>query len=79
MPIIRYTDLDKEVIPFIRARPKPLALYMFGTDTEQNERMLRMTSSGGAIINDVIMHLSNPELPFGGVQNSGMGSYRACR
>jgi len=79
IPVIRYSDLDREVIPFIRARPKPLALYMFGTDTEQNERVLRMTSSGGAIINDVVFHLTNPELPFGGVGESGMGSYHGKR
>ena len=76
--MIRYKDLDREVIPFIRSRPKPLALYMFGTDNEQNDRMLRLTSSGGAIINDVVFHLTNPELPFGGVGESGLGSYRKC-
>jgi len=73
--VIRYSDLDREVIPFIRARPKPLALYVFCTDSEQIDRTLRLTSSGGAIVNDVVFHLTNPNLPFGGVGESGLGSY----
>lgn len=52
---------------------------MFGTDGEQQDRVLRLTSSGGAIINDVVFHLTNAELPFGGVGESGMGSYRKWR
>lgn len=81
-PIIyfaRYTDIDREVIPFIRARPKPLALYLFSNDSATNESVLRNTTSGGAIINDVIVHLSNASLPFGGVGESGLGSYHGKR
>jgi len=75
LPMFRFHDLDDEVLPFIRAGEKPLALYCFSTDSEVVERVLRLTSSGGAIINDVVVHLVNPELPFGGVGASGMGSY----
>mmetsp|Transcript_9371 Transcript_9371/g.15286 ORF Transcript_9371/g.15286 Transcript_9371/m.15286 type:complete len:521 (+) Transcript_9371:1762-3324(+) len=79
IPIYRYKDLETEVLPFIRERPKPLALYCFTTDEEISERVLRLTSSGGAIINDAVIHLANPELPFGGVGASGMGSYHGKR
>lgn len=79
LPIIRYKDLDTEVIPFIRARPKPLALYIFSTDSEQTERVLRLTSSGGAVVNDVVVNLINPALPFGGVGESGLGTYHGKR
>ena len=63
------------MLPFIRAADKPLALYCFTTDSTVADRVLRSTSSGGAIINDVVVHLANPELPFGGVGASGMGAY----
>jgi len=79
IPIFRYRDLDNQVLAFIRAQDKPLALYCFTTDDDVAERTLRLTSSGGAIINDVVVHLSNPELPFGGVGASGMGSYHGKR
>ncbi|GBG31448.1 Aldehyde dehydrogenase [Hondaea fermentalgiana] len=79
IPIFRYRDFDGQVLPFIRARPKPLALYCFTSDNELAERALRLTSSGAALINDVVVHLSNSELPFGGVGASGMGSYHGKR
>jgi len=79
LPIVRYSDLDAQVIPFIRARPKPLALYVFSEKTETNERLLDLTSSGAAVINDVVVHLSNPNLPFGGVGDSGLGAYHGKR
>jgi len=75
IPIYRYSDLDDEVLQFIRAGPKPLALYCFTTDNDIAERTLRLTSSGAAVVNDVVVHLGNPNLPFGGVGDSGMGSY----
>ena len=74
-PIFRYASLEDEVLPFIRAAEKPLALYCFTADGAVADRVLRATSSGGAIINDVVVHLANPQLPFGGVGASGMGSY----
>jgi hypothetical protein len=77
-PIFRYKTTS-EVVNFIRARPKPLGMYCFTTDDKVAQEMLTRTSSGGAIINDVVVHLSNSELPFGGVGNSGMGSYHGKR
>ncbi len=63
-----------EVLDFVNARPKPLAFYYFGKESDGWD-MIAQTSSGGACINDVIMHIANPRLPFGGVGNSGMGNY----
>ena len=70
-PVLTFNDLD-EVISFINHREKPLALYYFG---KEDKKILRHTSSGGTCINDVIMHIVNHKVPFGGVGNSGMGSY----
>ena len=61
-------------IEFISSREKPLALYFFGNE-EDGWRVVRHTSSGGGCINDVIMHIANENIPFGGVGNSGMGRY----
>lgn len=74
MPIFRYSDISS-VIHFINNGGKPLALYCFTTDHRIRNRILRQTSSGGAVVNDCIVHLSNSNLPFGGVGQSGMGSY----
>ena len=70
-PVLTFKELD-EVIAFVNDREKPLALYYFGTN---DKYVLRHTSSGGTCINDVIMHIVNHKVPFGGVGNSGMGSY----
>ena len=70
-PVLTFNDLN-EVISFINHREKPLALYYFG---KEDKKILRHTSSGGTCINDVIMHIVNHKVPFGGVGNSGMGSY----
>jgi len=70
-PVLTFKEID-EVITFVTDREKPLALYYFGTN---GEYVLRHTSSGGACVNDVIMHIVNHDVPFGGVGNSGMGSY----
>ena len=61
-------------IKFVTSREKPLALYYFG-DEKEGWRVVRHTSSGGGCINDVIMHIANENIPFGGVGNSGMGRY----
>ena len=61
-------------IEFITQREKPLALYFFGNEAD-GWRVVRHTSSGGGCINDVIMHIANENIPFGGVGNSGMGRY----
>ena len=73
-PIYEFDEIN-EVIDFVVSRPKPLALYYFTENKKKAEYMLKETSSGGACINDVLMHIVNPNLPFGGVQNSGIGNY----
>ena len=70
-PVQTFRNLD-EAIEFVTSREKPLALYYFGKD---GDKVLRHTSSGGACINDTIMHIANEKVPFGGVGNSGIGSY----
>ena len=70
-PVLTFKEIN-EVITFVTEREKPLALYYFGTN---GDYVLRHTSSGGACVNDVIMHIVNHKVPFGGVGNSGMGSY----
>lgn len=72
-PLITFND-TAEAISFVCNREKPLALYYFGS-TEKGNEVLCHTSSGGACINDVIMHIANEKAPFGGVGNSGMGAY----
>lgn len=73
LPIIPFDDRE-EVVRYVTEREKPLAFYYFGDETDGRE-MIRRTSSGGACLNDTIMHIANERLPFGGVGNSGMGSY----
>ena len=77
-PIITLDDRDKlfkdKVIEFVTEREKPLAFYYFGKESDGWD-IIRRTSSGGGCINDVIMHIANENVPFGGVGNSGMGRY----
>jgi aldehyde dehydrogenase (NAD+) len=72
-PIVTFSDID-EAVQFVTGREKPLALYYFG-DKKSAKYVLKHTSSGGACINDTIMHIVNENMPFGGVGNSGMSSY----
>ena len=72
------TPFTHKVTAYLQAKEKPLALYWFGEEKDGWE-VIRNTSSGGACINDVIMHIANERLPFGGVGNSGMGSYHNRR
>lgn len=72
------TPFKHKVTAYLQAKEKPLALYWFGEEKDGWE-VIRNTSSGGACINDVIMHIANERLPFGGVGNSGMGSYHNRR
>ncbi len=74
LPVLEFEDLQ-EVIDFVNSRPKPLAFYYFGRNKQSIRNILMHTSSGGASINDTLMHFVNPKLPFGGVGNSGMGRY----
>lgn len=73
LPVMEFHALE-EAIRYVNAHEKPLALYYFGNRTSARE-VLANTTSGGACINDTIMHIANPHLPFGGVGNSGMGRY----
>ena len=70
-PVLTFKHME-EVTEFVAKRERPLALYYFG---KQGDYILRHTISGGTCINDVIMHIVNHDMPFGGVGNSGMGTY----
>ncbi|WNG36778.1 aldehyde dehydrogenase family protein [Archangium violaceum] len=74
LPLVDCPSID-DAIRFVRARPKPLALYSFARDAAVNERVLTETSSGGAVANDVCVHFAVEGLPFGGVGESGLGGY----
>ena len=73
LPMLAFDEVD-EAVNFITGREKPLALYYFGPERVGRD-VIRRTSSGGACINDTIMHIANENIPFGGVGNSGMGRY----
>jgi aldehyde dehydrogenase (NAD+) len=73
LPIVDVGSVD-EAIAFVRERPKPLALYAFTSTSTTADRILAKTSSGGAVINDVLLHIASG-MPFGGVGPSGMGAY----
>jgi aldehyde dehydrogenase (NAD+) len=72
LPIMDYEDLDK-ALAFINTMPKPLALYAFSKSDKKLSYIFHHTSSGGAVANDCVLHFIHPELPFGGVNNSGIG------
>jgi coniferyl-aldehyde dehydrogenase len=74
LPVISYSGLE-EAIRFINERPRPLALYLFSYDRDTQRQVLEATHSGGACINDAVMHVAQDDLPFGGVGDSGMGHY----
>lgn len=74
LPVKTYKGVD-EAISFINGRDRPLALYYFGKDEAERDRVLSRTTSGGVAVNDVIMHVSMEDLPFGGIGPSGMGAY----
>jgi aldehyde dehydrogenase (NAD+) len=74
LPVLTIPDLD-HAIDFVNSRAKPLALYLFSKSDEVRERVVEETSSGGVCVNDVVMHMPSPYLPFGGIGPSGMGQY----
>ena len=74
LPILCIKNLYEAISDF-KSLPKPLALYLFGGDEKEQEKMLSMTSSGGVCFNDVVLQAGIPELPFGGIGSSGMGKY----
>lgn len=74
LPVITFENVD-EILPIIARRPKSLSAYYFGTNRRTMKKFLNSVSFGGGCINDTIMHLCSPYLPFGGVGSSGMGAY----
>ena len=74
LPVIAYDSLD-EAVGFVNSREHPLALYLFSEDKRTQERFLKSVPFGGGCINDTIIHLATSRMGFGGVGNSGMGSY----
>ncbi|HTF20898.1 MAG TPA: aldehyde dehydrogenase [Chryseolinea sp.] len=74
LPVLRYDDIDK-AISFIKSRPKPLSLYLFTEDSRLSDKVMSEVSFGGGMVNDVLTHFVNDELPFGGVGSSGIGNY----
>jgi len=77
LPVVTYDELD-DAIAYVNARPRPLALYFFGTDTASQRRVVDRTTSGGVLINDTILHYAQDDLPFGGIGPSGMGAYHGA-
>ena len=74
LPVVPYDSVD-QAINYINARPRPLALYWFGQDNAVRDTVLARTVSGGVSINDTLMHIAHENLPFGGIGESGWGSY----
>ncbi len=74
LPVKTYSDVS-EAVDYVNGHARPLGLYYFGDDRAEQERVVNRTTSGGVTVNDVVMHVSMEDLPFGGVGPSGMGSY----
>ncbi|WP_166266583.1 coniferyl aldehyde dehydrogenase [Marinobacter caseinilyticus] len=74
LPVVSYSNID-EAINYINDQPRPLSLYYFGYERDQQEHVVTQTHSGGMCINDTLMHVAQDDLPFGGVGASGMGHY----
>ncbi|MFC3077202.1 coniferyl aldehyde dehydrogenase [Phenylobacterium terrae] len=74
LPVKSYVSVD-DAIAYVNAKERPLGLYYFGDDAAEREKVLGATTSGGVTVNDVVFHVAQEELPFGGVGPSGMGSY----
>ena len=74
LPVVTYSSMD-EVIAYVNARPRPLALYYFGDDSTDRRRVLDRTTSGNVGLDSTLLHYAQDDLPFGGVGASGMGAY----
>ena len=74
LPVMIYDNLD-EVIDIVESKPHPLALYIFSSDKKNIKKVTERCRYGGGCVNDVVVHLATPEMPFGGCGESGMGSY----
>ncbi|MDB4829069.1 coniferyl aldehyde dehydrogenase [Gammaproteobacteria bacterium] len=76
LPVVEYTEV-KEALDTINSKDRPLGLYYFGNDKNEQSNVLNNTSSGGVTINNVVGHIQQQDLPFGGVGPSGMGRYHS--
>ena len=76
LPVVEYEEID-EATKLINSKDRPLGLYYFGTDKKEEDNILNNTSSGGVTVNNVISHLQQNDLSFGGVGPSGMGRYKS--
>lgn len=74
LPIVPYRQID-DAITYINARPRPLALYYFGYDRDEQQQVVEQTHSGGVGLNETLLHVAVCDLPFGGIGPSGMGHY----
>jgi coniferyl-aldehyde dehydrogenase len=74
LPVKAYQKVD-EAIDYVNAHARPLGLYYFGSDSDERDNVLDRTTSGGVSVNDVVMHVVQEELPFGGIGPAGMGAY----
>ncbi|MDP4088746.1 MAG: aldehyde dehydrogenase family protein [Bacillota bacterium] len=72
--VLEFDVLD-EAVTIVNEHPKPLALYLFTNDRSREKLIMKSTSFGGGCINDTVVHLATPYMPFGGVGDSGMGGY----
>ncbi len=75
LPVLAFENYD-EVIQAVNGRPKPLAFYLFTDNVKLQKRLIGMIPAGGVTVNDTVMHIGSPRLPFGGIGNSGTGKYR---
>ena len=74
LPVKAYQKVE-DAIDYINSHARPLGLYYFGADNDERDRVLDRTTSGGVTVNDVVMHVAQEELPFGGIGPAGMGAY----
>ena len=74
LPLISFSNFE-DVLHYIKNEEKPLSAYLFSNDAKEQNIWLNELSFGGGCINDALMHITNPNLPFGGVGQSGTGSY----
>ena len=74
LPVLTYEDIN-HAITFIKSKPKPLAFYLFSENRSLRDKLWREISFGGGMVNDVLLHFAHDQLPFGGVGQSGTGSY----
>ena len=74
MPVKTVKSVD-DAVAYVNAHPRPLGLYYFGEDEAEQEKVINGTTSGGVTVNDVIFHVAQEDLPFGGVGPAGMGAY----